>query len=224
MTPSLLNCHLLCSPQLGPETENTAGQLLFWPKGDNEGNRETPKNNGKREQRLCLWVTVVWEAGEGKWTEEDYIKRAKQKINTGSADTKLRGVPQVRGLREHPSRLSWRSWWAGAQVRSLRVADSTRGAVTHLRTAGSGQWCEALQIPESPLQPLNSSIYPLFMPRNIHSPRCHFALSIVPNPGNTKINKVPGDSELNREIDLGMVIQKNRTRTVRGDCSRNCGK
>lgn len=45
----------------------------------------------------------------GKWTEEDYIKRAKQKINTGSADTKLRGAPQARGLREHPSRLSWRS-------------------------------------------------------------------------------------------------------------------
>lgn len=45
----------------------------------------------------------------GKWTEEDYIKRAKQKRNTGSADTKLRGAPQARGLREHPSRLSWRS-------------------------------------------------------------------------------------------------------------------
>ena len=52
---------------------------------------------------------------------------------------------------------------------------------------------------------------------------------MVPNPENTKINKALGDSELNREIDLGTVIQENRgknnrAKATREDCSRNCGR
>ena len=47
------------------------------------------------------------------------------------------------------------------------------------------------------------------MARNKYSPRSHFALSIVPNPGNTKMNKASGDFEFNMEIDLQMVTQNN---------------
>ena len=62
------------------------------------------------------------------------------------------------------------------------------------------------------------------MPRNKHSPRCHFALSFVLDPENMKMNKAPGDSEPNREIDPGMVTSKSRADARREDCSRNCGR
>lgn len=47
------------------------------------------------------------------------------------------------------------------------------------------------------------------MARNKYSPRSHFTLSVVPNPGNTKMNKALGDLESNLETDLQRVIQKN---------------
>ena len=52
---------------------------------------------------------------------------------------------------------------------------------------------------------------------------------MVPNPENAKINKALGDSELNREIDFGIVIQENggnnnRAKAMRENCSRNCGR
>lgn len=86
--------------------------------------------------------------------------------------------------------------------RSLHMADSARRAATHPGPAELSQSCESLRAPKSLLKPLNSSIYLLFVARNKYSPRSHFALSIVPSSGDTKMNEALEGLEFNREIDL----------------------
>lgn len=145
-------------------------------------------------------MCVSWEPGEGEQREEENIKGAKQKITTSSADTKPKGTPQA----EASGSSEWAEWeglmgrFTGRRL--PRTSQLGKLPPTHV------QWVLA-----SVMRSYGSQISLLATEKQhlllLHGtkqiPRSLFALSTVPDPGNIKMNKLPGDSECHRETDLG---------------------